>query len=61
MNVIVTVNDKDYVLGIKEAKRFCDGIVYTGDNVLHADGKDIKLDNETAKKLHRQIHGQLYV
>ena len=61
MNVIVTLDEKDYVLSIREAKRFCDGIVTVGDNVLKADGGDITLTKHEAKELHRQIHEQLYV
>ena len=61
MNVIVTVDNKDYVIGISEAKRFCNDIVGAGDTILHADGEDIRLSKHEARELHRQIHEQLYI
>ena len=61
MNVIVTVDNKDYVIGIREAKKFCNDIVRVGETILHADNEDIKLNKHEARELHRQIHEQLYV
>ncbi len=61
MNVIVTLDDKDYIMSISEAKKFCDGIVKVGNNVLKVDGGEISLSNHEAQTLHKQIHEQLYV
>ncbi len=61
MNVIVTLDEKDYIMSISEAKKFCDGIVKVGDTVLEVDGGEITLSKHEARELHRQIHGQLYV
>ncbi len=61
MNVIITLDEKDYIMSISEAKKFCDGIVKVGNNVLKVDGGEISLSNHEAKTLHKQIHGQLYV
>lgn len=61
MNVIITQDEKDYIMSISEAKKFCDGIVKVGDTVLKVDGGEITLNKHEARKLHKQIHEQLYV
>ena len=61
MNVIVTLDEKDHVMSISEAKKFCNDIVMVGNTILKVDGGEITLNKFEARDLHRQIHEQLYV
>ena len=56
MNVIITLDEEDYIMSLSEAKKFCDGAVKVGNNILKIDGGEITLSNHEAQTLHVQIH-----
>lgn len=59
-NVIVDLNDKDYVLTINEARELLRD-AESGSEVTLVLGDDITLDKDKRLKIMRQLHGQLYV
>ena len=59
-NVIVTLNDKDYILSISEARE----LLRDAENQAEATlvlGDDITLDRSKRLSIMYQLHGRLYV
>jgi hypothetical protein len=60
MNVIVDIHDKEYVLGLREAKKVLNDTYNGYDHVVINDDK-IEVDRITRDEIKKQLHGQIYV
>ena len=60
MNIIFTIKDKEYVVGIMEAKRILNN-VYDQVTSICIDGEDIEIDRAERMNIIKQLHGELYV
>ena len=60
MNVIFTIKDKEYVVGIMDAKRILNNI-YECCTSVNINGDDVEVDRAARMEIMKQLHGELYV
>ena len=60
MNVSLTLQDKDFIVGLMDAKRILNN-VYEGCEQVYINGEKILIDESDRNDIMKQLHGEIYV